>query len=52
VVYLDGFERRDEVFDLLKSRDFLFLDGRTLEPAQENTFSLLAIRREWFESFR
>jgi FkbM family methyltransferase len=52
VVYIDGFERRDEVFDLLKRRDFVLLDGRTLEPAQENTFSLLAIRREWFESFR
>ena len=51
VVYLDGFEKRGEVFELLRGHDFMLLDGRTLEPAGEETFSLLAIRREWFDSF-
>lgn len=51
VVYLDGFEKRGEVFELLRGHDFMLLDGRTLEPAGEETFSLLAIRREWFDLF-
>jgi FkbM family methyltransferase len=49
VVYLDGFEQTQEVIDLLKAHDFIFFDGRSLEPIDENTFSLLALRREWYE---
>jgi FkbM family methyltransferase len=51
VVYIDGFERRSEVIAFLKGHDFALFDGRTLEPARDDTFSLLAIRRQWLESF-
>jgi FkbM family methyltransferase len=46
-VYLDGFECRDQVFAFLRERDFEFRDGRTLEPAKDDTFSLLAMRKDW-----
>jgi FkbM family methyltransferase len=51
VVYLDGFEKRDEVIAFLKDRDFAMFDGRTLAPADGDTFSLLAIRRNRLGSF-
>jgi len=50
VVYLDGFDKTLEVIALLKAHDFVLYDGRSLEPPDEKTFSLLALRREWYES--
>jgi len=51
-VYIDGAERMDEIISMLQQKDFVFFDGRTLEPIKGDTFSLLALRRTWFESFR
>lgn len=49
-VYLDGFERPQEVRDFLSKHGFVFFDGRTLQPANESTFALLALRRDWLSS--
>ncbi len=49
-VYLDGFENRTEVLNFLTERDFELRDGRTLEPAKNDTFALLALRKDWLAS--
>lgn len=47
VVYLDGFEHGDEVRAFLAKYEFDLFDGRTLEAANDSTFALLALRRDW-----
>lgn len=49
-VYFDGFENRTEVLHFLKERDFELRDGRTLESATDDTFALLAMRKDWLAS--
>lgn len=49
-VYLDGFENRDEIFGFFQRHGFELRDGRTLEPAGQNTFALLAMQKEWLET--
>ena len=44
-VYLDGCDDMEAVIDFLSSKNFSFLDGRTLGEANESTFSLLAIKK-------
>jgi FkbM family methyltransferase len=45
-VYLDGFSRAKEVLDFLRSYDFIFFNGRTLEKCDGNIFSLLALSKD------
>jgi len=47
VVYLDGFEPRDEVRSFLQLHDFVAFDGRSLDDATADTYSLLAVHRRW-----
>jgi FkbM family methyltransferase len=44
-VYIDGFTRGSEVVKFLREHGFCLYDGRTLKPAAENVFSLLAIKK-------
>ena len=50
-VYLDGFENRGEVFTFFSERGFDLRDGRTLEPANTDTFALLALQKDWLATF-
>lgn len=50
-VYLDGCENRDTIIQYLTHQGFEFRDGRTLDPATDQTFSLLALRTDWLSSF-
>lgn len=50
-VYLDGFENRTEIQGFLRDRDFELRDGRTLAPANDDTFALLALHRGWLKGF-
>ncbi|MCA1964504.1 MAG: FkbM family methyltransferase, partial [Prosthecobacter sp.] len=51
-VYLDGFEHPEEVCKFLTRYGFEFFDGRTLKSAGKDTFSLLALQREWLATLR
>lgn len=51
-VYLDGCAQREAVWALLRGHDFELLDARTLDPAREDTFSLLALRRGLLDKLR
>ena len=44
-VYLDGY-RDAACWDFLESRGFRLFDGRSLEPADRDTYALLAVRPE------
>jgi FkbM family methyltransferase len=43
VVYLDGYQKKEQVLPFLQQYGFRFFDGRNLEKADGNNFSLLAI---------
>lgn len=51
-VYLDGFGDRDEIFRFLNEREFQLFDGLTLNPANNDTFALLALRKDWLAGIR
>lgn len=52
VVYLDGYESRAEIQGYLRERGFTLLDGRCLDDATEDNFSLLAVHGSWLAETR
>lgn len=51
VVYLDGYGKTDLVTSFLRKYNFDFYDGKTLEKITGNTFSLLAIHKNYIKNF-
>ena len=44
VVYLDGYQKQEQIISFLKNYGFKLFDGKTLQPDPVNNFSLLALR--------